>query len=278
MTTTLAEMRTQRAYGHNRAVPSPDLVSVSRPESHVAMVTIDNPPQNALNKPARDGVVAALAELSTDHDVRAVILTGAGRAFCAGAELTETRRVATGPDEARVYLQEFDDLVLAIEASRVPVIAAINGPAVGGGLEVALSCDIRIAASSSFFVAAGVNVGLIANFWRLTRTVGLGPAKEMVLTGDRYTPGQALQWGLVTEVHPSEDVLPAAMAKARRIASRVPLSVERVKQSLATAQTMNLETFMAVQGDAFLELAASRDHTEALDSFLGKRPGVFHRE
>ncbi|MEO9222748.1 MAG: enoyl-CoA hydratase-related protein, partial [Mycobacteriaceae bacterium] len=218
------------------------------------------------------------AELNTDHDVRAVILTGAGRAFCAGAELTETRRVATGPDEARVYLQEFDDLVLAIEASRVPVIAAINGPAVGGGLEVALSCDIRIAASSSFFVAAGVNVGLIANFWRLTRTVGLGPAKEMVLTGDRYTPGQALQWGLVTEVHPAEDVLPAAMAKARRIASRVPLSVERVKRSLATAQTMNLETFMAVQGEAFLELAASRDHTEALDSFLGKRPGIFHRK
>jgi enoyl-CoA hydratase len=264
--------------GHNSPVPNHGPVSVSRPEPHVALITIDNPPQNALNKVTRDGVVAALTELDADLDVRCVILTGAGRTFCAGAELTETRRVATGPAEARVYLQELDEVVLAIEAARTPVIAAINGPAIGGGLEVVLSCDIRIAASTSFFIAAGVNVGLIANFWRLTRTVGLGPAKEMVLTGDRYTPGQALQWGLVTEVHPAEEVLAAALAKARRIASRVPLSVEKVKQSLDSAQTMNIHTFMAVQGEAFIELAASKDHTEALDSFLAKRPGVFTRE
>lgn len=253
-------------------------MTVTRPDAHLALITIDNPPHNALTKAARDGVIAALAELNADLDVRCVVLTGAGRAFCAGAELTETRRVAAGPAQAQVYLQEFDDLVLALEACRVPVVAAINGPAIGGGLEVALSCDIRIAAHSSFFTAAGVNVGLIANFWRLTRTVGLGPAKEMVLTGDRYTPAQALQWGLVTEVHPAEDVLSAALAKARRIASRVPLSVEKVKQSLAGAQTMDVDTFMAVQGEAFIALAASRDHTEALDSFLAKRPGVFRRE
>ncbi|MGZ4557371.1 MAG: enoyl-CoA hydratase/isomerase family protein [Mycobacteriaceae bacterium] len=253
-------------------------VTVSRPDPHIAVVTIDNPPQNALNKEAREGVIRALAELSADLDIRCVVLTGAGRGFCAGADLSETRRVATGPEEARTYLQEFDELVLAIEACRVPVIAAINGPAVGGGLEVALACDIRIAASSSFFIAAGVNVGLIANFWRLTRTVGLGPAKEIVLTGDRYTPAQALQWGLVTEVHPAEDLLPAALAKAKRIASRVPLSVERVKQSLGEAQTMDLETYMTAQGEAFVALAASKDHTEALDSFLSKRPGKFTRE
>lgn len=253
-------------------------VVLTRPEPHVAVITIDNPPQNALDLRAREGLIAALAEVSADLALRCAVLTGAGRAFCAGAELSETRRVAQGPEEAQKYLQEFDDVVLAIEACRVPVVAAINGPAVGGGLEVALSCDIRIAASSSFFIAAGVNVGLIANFWRLARTVGLGPAKEMVLTGDRYTPAQALQWGLVTEVHPAQDVLPAALTKARRIATRVPLSVEKVKQSLAAAQTMNVDTFMAAQGEAFIHLAASRDHTEALDAFLSKRPGLFNRE
>ncbi len=259
-------------------VSSQGPVSVTRPDEHLALITIENPPQNALNQPAREGLTAALTQVNADLEIRCAVLTGAGRAFCAGAELTETRRVATGPAEARAYQEEFDHLVLAIEACRVPVIAAINGPAIGGGLEVALSCDIRLATTSSFFVAAGVNVGLIANYWRLTRTIGLGPAQEMVLTGDRYTPAQALQWGLITEVHTGADLLPAALTKARRIASRVPLSVERMKQALGQAPTMTAQQYLSLQGEAFVELAASRDHTEALDSFLAKRPGVFTRE
>ncbi|WP_127781629.1 enoyl-CoA hydratase/isomerase family protein [Rhodococcus sp. X156] len=253
-------------------------VTVTRSAPHVALVTVTKPPQNALDKQARDELVAALAEVNEDLDVRCVVLTGGGRSFCAGAELSETRRVATGPDEARIYLQEFDELALALERCRVPVIAAINGPVVGGGLEVALACDLRICVSSAFFIAAGVNVGLIANFWRLARTIGLGPAKEMVLTGDRYTPAQALGWGLVTEVTSAEDLLPAALRRAERIASRVPLSVEKVKQALNRAQTLDVDAFMAVQGEAFVELAGTADHTEALDSFLAKRPGDFHRK
>jgi enoyl-CoA hydratase/carnithine racemase len=181
----------------------------------------------------------------------------------------------------------------ALEGFRAPVIAAINGATVGGGLEFALACDIRIASTDAFFVAAGVNVGLIVSFWRLPRVVGMGPAKEILLTGARYDAQQALNWGLVTEVHAPDALLPAALTKARRIATRAPLSVEATKSSVTRAFELDFaQGFLVVLGvehleelrplqdlqrAKFLEMFHTEDHQEALRAFFEKRDGDYRR-
>jgi enoyl-CoA hydratase len=164
-----------------------------------------------------------------------------------------------------------------VEEARVPVIAAINGPVAGGGLEFALACDIRLAAEEATFVAAGVNVGLILSWYRLPRIVGLGRAKQMLLTGSPVTADRAERWGLVTEVHPADALLPAAVALAERVASRAPLSVENTKACANRAFDLTSEELAALQREKFLEMFATRDHEEALRAFFDRRTPSFER-
>ncbi len=242
---------------------------------HVAVVTLDNPPANTLDAASRHRFAGALDELGANLDVRCVVVTGAGRAFTAGADLRD--EMAMPGEAVGEFLAEFDRILLGLESFRAPVIAAVNGPAVGGGFELAMACDIRVASSEAFFVAAGVNVGLVANFWRLPRITGLGPAKEILLTGGRCRAEQALAWGLVTEVHPPERLLPAALEKAERIASRAPLSVEATKECVNLALDVDEREAGRMQVERFARLLATEDHREALRAFFGKRAGEFRR-
>lgn len=242
---------------------------------HIAVLTIDSPPSNAFSWESRRSFRRALQALEADEAVRCLVVTGTGRAFTAGANLREDQLL--NDDDLAAYLDDFGGMLNALERFRAPVIAAINGATVGGGLEFALSCDIRIASTDAFFVAAGVNVGLIVSFWRLPRVVGLGPAKEILLTGARYDARQALSWGLVTEVHEPDGLLAAALAKARRIATRAPLSVEATKSSVNQAFELDFEQGQALQAARFLEMFHTEDHQEALRAFFEKRDGAYQR-
>jgi enoyl-CoA hydratase len=239
-------------------------IEVTRPAPNVARVTIANEPSNALGDTVRPHLIAALQALHADTDVRTVVLTGAGHMFCAGDDL---REVAVRGPRMRASLAEFQVLFDLIATLRPPVIAAVNGPAFGGGLELALCCDIRLAATSARFAASGVNMGLMASAVRLPRLIGPARAKAMLLSGLPVDAETALSYGLVTAVHDDADLADAALALATHIASRAPLSVEAVKR------TVNRGT----DADEVAALAASDDHREAIRAFLEKRTPVFTR-
>ncbi|MGY5882677.1 enoyl-CoA hydratase/isomerase family protein [Modestobacter lacusdianchii] len=242
---------------------------------HIAVLTLDSPPSNTFSWESRRSFMRALDVLDADEQVRCLVITGEGRAFTAGAHLGEDQSMTD--EQLTDYLAEFGRVLNGVQHFRTPVVAAINGPTIGGGLEFALCCDIRIASTDAFFVAAGVNVGLIVSFWRLPRVVGLGPAKEILLTGARYTAQQALNWGLVTEVHEPADLMDAALAKAQRIATRAPLSVEVTKQAVTGAFEMDFAQGQALQTQRFLEMFRTEDHQEALRAFFEKRDGDYQR-
>ncbi len=250
-------------------------VSLRYETPHIAVLTLDSPPSNTFSWESRRSFMRALDILDADEQIRCLVVTGEGRAFTAGAQLREDQSMTD--EQLADYLAEFSRVLNGVQNFRAPVIAAINGATVGGGLEFALCCDIRIASTEAFFVAAGVNVGLIVSFWRLPRVIGLGPAKEILLTGARYTAQQALNWGLVTEVHEPADLMTAALAKAQRIATRAPLSVEVTKEAVTGAFEMYFAEGQALQTKRFLEMFRTEDHQEALRAFFEKRDGDYQR-
>jgi len=245
-------------------------IHFSQPAPHVALIELDLPPTNALGDAMRRRLAAGLDAIEADPDVRCIVLTGRGKLFCAGNDL---RELAGRAADDLSPISDFNALMGRIEALRMPVIAAVNGGALGGGLDLALSCDIRLAAEGATFTASGVNVGLMASVGRLPKLIGVGPAKAMLLTGLPVDAATALRTGLVTAVYPTDRLMGEALTLAGQIAARAPLAVEAAKRfagmdAAGQAQSM----------DATLEsLADSADHREAVASFLEKRPAVFRR-
>ena len=245
-------------------------IHFSRPSPAVALIEFDLPPTNALGAAMRRRLGEGLDAIEADPAVRCIVLTGRGKLFCAGNDLREL--VDRAADDLSP-ITDFNALMGRIEALRLPVIAAVNGGALGGGLDLALSCDIRLAAEDATFTASGVNVGLMASVGRLPTLIGVGPAKAMLLTGLPVDAAWALRAGLVTAVWPADRLLDEALTLATHIASRPPLAVEAAKRFAGMAPDER-----AAWMDAALEtLAASADHREAVASFLEKRPAVFSR-
>lgn len=245
-------------------------IHFSRPAPHVAQIELDLPPTNALGAAMRRLMAQGLAAIDADPAVRAVILTGRGKLFCAGNDLRELADRA--PDDLSP-ISDFNALMTKVETLRMPVIAAVNGGALGGGLDLALACDIRLAAEGASFTASGVNVGLMASVGRLPALIGAGPARAMLLTGEPVDAATALRFGLVTAIWPSDQLLDQALALAGRIAGRAPLAVEAAKRFVALPPAARAE-----QVDQALEsLADTADHREAVAAFLEKRAPVFKR-
>jgi len=249
-------------------------IHTSRPRQGVVLLEIDNPPSNALAEAVRRQLEAELDQIETDHSLRAVVLTGRGKGFCSGDDL---REAAARGDEARASLSQFGRLLDKVENLRVPVIGAINGHAVGGGLELALCCDIRLAAAEARFLAAGVNVGLMVSVYRLPRLVGTAAAASMILTGSAIDAAQALHIGLVTEVVPRVQLQSAAVDLAQRIATRAPLSVEASKRMIRQAFDLTPDAAREAAGGEVNALARSNDHREGVAAFVAKREPVFTR-
>lgn len=251
-------------------------IHLSHPAPHVALIEIDNPPMNALGRGPRAALLATLDRIETDTDIRCVVLTGRGKAFCSGDDLKEQAEANKAGSGA--HFGEFGRVLERIETFRLPVVGAVNGHCLGGGLELASACDIRIASTAASFVCSGVNVGLMASAYRLPRLIGVARAKHMLLTGLPHDAATAERFGLVTAVHAPDALMPEAIKLAARIASRAPLSVEAVKRSAAKAPDLSPAEFAELNAREVSVLSKSADHHEALVAFAQKREPRFRRE
>jgi enoyl-CoA hydratase/carnithine racemase len=240
------------------------MIHLSHPEPSIVLVALDTAPANVLAMAERARLLEAFAAIEADPAVRVVVLTGRNGAFCTGDDLAEslTRDVPT----QTAAILHFLDMCDRVAACRVPVIAAVDGWCIGGGLELALAADIRLASDRASFACSAVRMGLTASAGRLVTLIGESRAKPHVLTGAPFDAARALADGIVAEVHPAEGLLEAALAMARVIASRAPLAVEATKRVASGLSTTAAET---------VGLAASADHAEARAAFMGKRPAVF---
>ena len=251
---------------------------------HVVTLTMNEPERrNPLTgNSAVPDFLAAIECIHNDHNVRAVILTGAGTAFSSGGDVRNMQRQAHGEVSGMQIRHEYrtgiQKLPLALFNLEVPVIAAVNGAAVGAGLDLACMCDVRIASEKAKFAESFVKLGIIpgdGGAWLLPRIVGMSRAAEMVFTGDTITAEVAAQWGLVSRVVPAEQLLGAANELALRIAANPGHAVRLSKRLLREGMHTRLDTILEMAA-AFQSLAhQTDDHREAVMAFLEKRPPAF---
>jgi len=243
----------------------------------VATLTLQRP---ALSHALRTELIAHVREVAVDESVRAVLLTGTGRAFCVGQDLGEHMEVLRGnaTGSLSVVEAEYNPLLLALAALRVPVVVGINGACAGAGLGIALAGDLRVAAAGAKFTTAFAGIGLSSDSAlasRLVHCVGGSRATELLLLPEPFTAETAGQWGLVHRVVAPEQVLAESQALATRLASGPTLAYRAIKTVLATAATDSLEDTLALEASLQTDLGATADHREAVEAFLAKRPAVF---
>lgn len=252
------------------------LVSV-RVEGDVHVVTIDNPPVNAFHPDVGEALIAAFDRIAAATPrARAVVLTGAGRMFMAGGDIRHFQTL--DPVSAGRYARRIQIIQEAILHFECPVIAALNGHALGGGCELMMACDIRIASEDALFGQPEVTLGIIpgaGGTQNLPRLVPVGAAKRLLFTGDRITAVEALRIGLVDEVVPQSEVLPHAMALAARIARNAPLAVAAAKKAVNLGLELGLAEALRLETALFAELFRSADVGEGVAAFLGKRAANF---
>jgi len=243
-------------------------------DGHVAIVTINRPKVlNALSIATLEALEKVINELAADEEVRVIILTGAGeKAFVAGADITEIQPLDTAGGEA--FARRGQSLFRMIEQLPKPVIAAVNGFALGGGCELAMACDIRVAAENARFGQPEVNLGLLPGYGgtqRFTRLVGYGKAAELMLTGDMLSAGKAVELGLVERLAPEGSALKEAVDLARAIAGKSPVAVAAIKRAMDAAFGDHDEGYQ-VEAREFGAIMASEDKAEGIAAFLEKRP------
>ncbi|MFG1812238.1 enoyl-CoA hydratase/isomerase family protein [Kribbella sp. NPDC049174] len=245
-------------------------------QRHVAVITLNRPAKlNAVTEEMSGALVKAARYCNEADDVRAVVLTGSGRAFSAGSDIRELDKYVTPWD-----FRNRGDYCDSLKVLRKPVIAAVNGYALGGGLETALICDIRIAATTASFAAAEVKLGWIGGGGMsalLARSIGPSNTALMLMTGDPIDAQRALDWGLVSEVLAPDDLLPRALELATTIASRAPIAVETAKANLSAAYNMPLDQAVAYERDIQTVCFATHDAAEGRAAFAEKRPPRFVR-
>ena len=247
----------------------------------IATITLDRPEAlNALTVPVKVGLLDALRTIARDRSIRAVILTGAGRAFCAGQDLAEREEPEAAPLDVELR-ERYVPIVRAMAALDRPIVAAVNGVAAGAGMSLALACDLRIAAESARFVLAFGRIGLVPDSgasWCLPRIVGAGHAAELALLGGSVDAARALRIGLVNRVVPDSELGAAAREIAMTLAAGAPRAMAATRRLLAEAWTTDLEAAFAAETEAQGILGRSPDHAEGLAAFRDKRPPRFTGE
>lgn len=245
-------------------------------ESRLGIITLNRPDvRNAINPAMRDELSQAMADVEKDQDIRAVIITGGPKVFAAGADIAAMVEKKAIEQFSRASLW---DLAFQMEQSRKPIIAAVAGFCLGGGCELAMACDIRIASESAKFGQAEINIGIIpggGGTVRLTRLVGLGKAKELVLTGRMIDASEALRINLVNQVVQDDQLMSSAMEMAKTISRHSPVALGLAKYAVQNAADADLHTARTIENTCFSLAFASEDKTEGMRAFLEKRKPVY---
>lgn len=262
-------------------------------DGHVGVITFNRPSRrNALSQPMYQGFESAIPAFAADPDVRVLLVTGAGGAFCAGGDVKgmhESHRTGQPRPgrpttfEGAVARVRRDQRTVSLALHRFPkpVVAALPGAAAGAGLSIALAADIRLAAERALLVTAFAAVGASGDFggsWFLTQLVGTAKAKELYFTSPRLTAAEALELGMVNQVLPDEGFEEAALAWCHDLAKRAPIATKLMKENLNRAITCDISTALDAEGVAMVTSMSTADHREAAAAFVEKREPVFRGE
>ncbi|MDT7546006.1 MAG: 2-(1,2-epoxy,2-dihydrophenyl)acetyl-CoA isomerase [Actinomycetota bacterium] len=247
----------------------------------VAVVTLNRPDgMNALTVEAKEALLAAITAVGADEAVRAVVLTGSGRAFCVGQDLREHAALLTSGDPAPLSTvkEHYNPIISQLVTMPKPVIAAINGTAAGAGLGLACACDFRIGAAGSRYTTAFAGIGLTADSglsWTLPRLVGSGRAGALLMLAEPFTAEQALEMGILNLCVAPEQVLVVASELAARLAAGPTAAYAAIKESLLYGADASLLETLAKEDELQTRAGATEDHADAVASFLAKTPPVF---
>ncbi|SHF04103.1 short-chain-enoyl-CoA hydratase [Clostridium fallax] len=250
-------------------------------EGKIAILTINRPKAlNALNSETLKDLDMAISEIEKDNDIYAVILTGAGeKAFVAGADIVEMKDY--NQEQGKEYGLLGNKVFRRIEKLDKPVIAAISGFALGGGCELSMSCDIRIASEKAKFAQPEAGLGITPGFGgtqRLARIVGIGKAKELIYTCDMIKADEALRIGLVNKVVPLENLMDEAKAMANKIASNAPIAVKLCKDAINRGMQVDIDSAIEIEADDFGKCFATEDQKEGMTAFVEKRAKNFQNK
>lgn len=257
-------------------------------QDHIATITLNRPERhNALNHEAYGAATAAFERANADPSVRCIIFTGAGRSFCSGDDVVDIMASGNGLEgalnrpAAEPASSSSPPLAVVMRASRCPIIAAVNGAAVGFGMELTLLSDIRIASEKARFSEMFIRRGIIAthiSYDLLPNIVGPAVAAEMLLTGDMMDAQRAMAVGLVSKVTPQDNLLEVAAELASRIAANPPLAVERAKEGLRLKLANKIDELDGYLSKSLRYLSSTKDHKESVAAFLEKREAVYTGE
>ncbi len=245
-------------------------------EDEIAIITINNPPMNTLDGTVMDGIRSCFNRLEQNETFRVVLVTGDGRSFVAGADIKEFSSWTL--DEMEDITDKGQRIFRQIENFPAPVIAVINGFALGGGLELALACDLRIASEKAKLGLPEVKLGIIPGYGgtqRLCRTIPVGQAKKMIYTGEIISASEARKIGLVEAVVAPDELMGVALDIARKIAATAPMAVRGAKKSMNTGCNLSIEQGMAIELSVARSCFGTNDREEGVDAFINKRIPIF---
>jgi 2-(1,2-epoxy-1,2-dihydrophenyl)acetyl-CoA isomerase len=233
---------------------------------------------NALNAEMHRALIAALSEAESDAECRAILVTGAGRAFCAGQDLADVAVKDDGPPDLKEVLERYNGLVRKLRALAMPVVCAVNGVAAGAGANLALACDIVLAAKSANFIQAFARIGLIPDCggtWFLPRLVGAARARALAILAEPVAAERAAEWGLIWQAVDDDRLMAEAHALAARLARQATIGIALAKRAFDAAETNTLDTQLDLERDLQDEAGHTPDYAEGVRAFLERRAANF---
>lgn len=248
-------------------------------EDHVAVITLDAPPVNAQSKDFMEELIACFDELNHKKGVRCVVLTAQGKVFSAGADIKgRAKQSDWAPGDINRHLRRAREVGFVIMEMNIPVIAAVNGPALGAGMGLAICSDIIVASKNAVFGLPEIDIGLMGGVRHTMRVFPVGLTRRMVLTGYRVPAEELYRRGLIEACVEPDELMDTAMEMARNIASKSPTAIKLAKRALNTVETMGLKDGYRFEQNLTVEMTGTADSKEAMAAFLEKRPAVFQDE